>query len=230
MKARGYGYIRCSSFSQLVGTTLSEQQRQIESYCSLKNIQLLDVIIDPAIKGEIPIHLRPQGKRLVDAIDNGIIDTVCVTRLDRAFRSASDCLNMSEQWSRKGISLRILNFAGQEVNTSTAVGKLWLTMMAGVSEFEKNLTKERCAEGREARRAEGKVIGGLRFGYDLDDDKRLIPNQVEQNIIESIKKMKINKFSLSKIANKLNNNGYTTKQGKPWSFGSVHTILKSNSI
>ena len=227
---RCYGYIRCSSFTQLFGTTLSEQKRQIESYCQLKKLDLLAIIVDPAIKGEIPIHLRPQGKKLVDAIDNGIIDTVCVTRLDRAFRSASDCLNMSEQWSRKGISLRILNFAGQEVNTSTAVGKLWLTMMAGVSEFEKNLTKERCAEGREARRAEGKVIGGLRFGYDLDDDKRLIPNQTEQQIIESIKTMKMNKFSLSKIANRLNNRGYTTKKGKPWTFGSVHTILKSNSI
>lgn len=227
---RCYGYIRCSSFTQLAGTTLSEQKRQIESYCQLKKLDLLAIIVDPAIKGEIPIHLRPQGKLLVEAIDNGIIDTVCVTRLDRAFRSACDCLNNIEQWEKKNIGLHILNYGGQIVDTTTPLGKYFVTMMAGAAELEKNLIKERCACGREARRAEGRVIGGLRFGYDLDDDKRLIPNRTEQNIIESIKTMKINKFSLSKIANKLNNKGYKTKQGKQWSFGSVHTILKSNSI
>ena len=50
---------------------MNEQKRQIEAYALLKGIDLLCVIVDPAIKGEVPIHLRPQGRLLVEAIDNG---------------------------------------------------------------------------------------------------------------------------------------------------------------
>ena len=109
---RAYGYIRVSSVEQLKGTSLDEQKRQIEAYATLKEIELLGVIIDPAIKGEIPIHLRPQGRLLVEAIDNGAIDTVIICKLDRAFRSASDCLVTVETWEKQNIGLHILNVGG----------------------------------------------------------------------------------------------------------------------
>ena len=164
---RAYGYIRVSSVEQIKGTSLDEQKRQIEAYATLKEIDLLGVIVDPAIKGEVPIHLRPQGRLLVEAIDNGSIDTVIICKLDRAFRSASDCLVTVEAWEKQNIGLHILNVGGQIIDTRTPTGKFFITMMAGAAELEKNLIKERCSNGREARRLEGKVIGGLPYGYAL---------------------------------------------------------------
>ena len=155
---RAYGYIRVSSAEQIKGTSLDEQKRQIEAYASLKGIDLLDVIIDPAIKGEIPIHLRPHGMLLVEAIDDGSIDTVIICKLDRAFRSASDCLNKVEEWEKKGIGLHILNISGQTVDTASPMGKFFITIMAGAAELEKNLIKERCSNGRAARRLKVKSL------------------------------------------------------------------------
>ena len=97
---KAYGYIRVSSVEQTKGTSLTEQHRQIEAYAILKEIELLGVLVDPAIKGEVPIHHRPNGKILVEAINNGAIDCVVVTKLDRAFRSASDCLVTVEAWEK----------------------------------------------------------------------------------------------------------------------------------
>lgn len=224
---RAYGYIRVSSVDQIKGTSLDEQKRQIEAYASLKAINLLGVIIDPAIKGEVPIHLRPQGRLLVEAIDNGSIDTVIICKLDRAFRSASDCLTMVEAWEKKNISLHILNISGQTVDTSSPMGKFFITMMAGAAELEKNLIKERCSNGREARKLEGKVIGGLPYGYTLDlDGKTLIENPVEQEALQLIHHLKDQERSLREIASELNARGYQAKKGGLWTYGQVQSVLR----
>jgi DNA invertase Pin-like site-specific DNA recombinase len=226
---KAYGYIRVSSVEQIKGTSLDEQKRQIEAYASLKSIDLLGVIIDPAIKGEIPIHLRPQGRLLVEAIDNGSIDTVIICKLDRAFRSASDCLNKVEEWEKKSISLHILNISGQTVDTSSPMGKFFITMMAGAAELEKNLIKERCSNGREARRSEGKTIGGLPFGYQLGaDGKTLIPDLNEQRLISKAKELKAQGVSLRAIAREFNERGIKGKRGGTWQIKQIKTILARN--
>ena len=224
---KGYGYIRVSSVEQTKGTSLSEQQRQIEAYAILKEIELLGVLIDPAIKGEVPIQNRPNGKILVEAINNGSIDCVIVTKLDRAFRSASDCLVTVETWEKKNIGLHILNIGGQTIDTTTPTGKFFLTIMAGAAELEKNLIKERCASGREARRAEGKRIGEIPFGMDLGlDEKTLIINETEQQVLSVIRKHKDEGKTLQSISDELNAHGYQTKKGKQWSTGTVWNLTR----
>lgn len=224
---KGYGYIRVSSVEQIKGTSLSEQQRQIEAYAILKEIELLGVLIDPAIKGEVPIHHRPNGRILVEAINNGAIDCVVVTKLDRAFRSASDCLVTVEAWEKKNIGLHILNIGGQTIDTTTPTGKFFLTIMAGAAELEKNLIKERCASGREARRAEGKRIGEIPFGMDLGlDEKTLIINETEQQVLSVIRKHKDEGKTLQSISDELNAHGYQTKKGKQWSTGTVWNLAR----
>ena len=225
---KAYGYIRVSSVEQTKGTSLAEQQRQIEAYASLKGIDLLGVIVDPAIKGETPIHMRPYGKLLVEAIDNGAIDTVIICKLDRAFRSASDCLVKVEEWEKKGIGLHILNISGQTVDTTSPMGKFFITMMAGAAELEKNLIKERCNNGREARRAEGKIIGSLPYGYLLGDDgKTLLPDPDQQEALQLIYSLRNSSYSLRNIADELNTRGYSTqKGGSPWTHGHVQGVLR----
>ena len=223
---RAYGYIRVSSAEQIKGTSLSEQQRQIENYSALREIELLGIIVDPAIKGEIPIHLRPEGKRLVEAIHTGTIDTVIICKLDRAFRSASDCLVRVEEWEKIGIGLHILNISGQTIDTTSPMGKFFLTIMAGAAELEKNLIKERCNSGRAARKAEGRRIGCIPFGFTADEKGVLYENPVEQSVLVEIKSLRKKRFTLQQIADTLNGRGLKNRNGSSWNTGNVSNLIR----
>ena len=72
-------------------------------------------------------------------------DTFVVTRLDRFARSAQDLHNTVARLTDKGVAFRCLQQSGMD--TSTSHGKLFLTILAGVAEFEADLRRERQAEG-----------------------------------------------------------------------------------
>ncbi len=80
-----------------------------------------------------------------------------VTRLDRLARSTRDLLNTLDAVARKGATFRSL--ADAWADTTTAHGRLLLTVLGGLAEFERELIRVRTAEGR--RRA---VEAGIKLG------------------------------------------------------------------
>jgi DNA invertase Pin-like site-specific DNA recombinase len=85
-------------------------------------------------------------------------DTFVVTRLDRLARSTQDLLSIVERLDKKGVALRILDFAGSSVDTTKA-DKLLVTVFAAFAEFERNLMLERQREGIARAKSEGKYRG-----------------------------------------------------------------------
>lgn len=77
-------------------------------------------------------------------------DTVVVTRLDRLARSTRDLLQIAETLEKKGVNLRCLE---QDVDTTTAAGKLFFTILGAFGEFEASIKAERQREGIDAARA-----------------------------------------------------------------------------
>lgn len=93
---------------------------------------------------------RPELDKLRLAIRLG--DTVVVTRLDRLGRSAKDLLNLASEFEEKGVNLVVLE---QNINTSTAEGKLFFTIISAMAEFERSLISARTKDGLAAARARG---------------------------------------------------------------------------
>ncbi|RKJ30403.1 recombinase family protein, partial [Butyricicoccus sp. 1XD8-22] len=58
-----------------------------------------------------------------------------------------DALATIELLNEKGVGLIVLNMGGDKVDTSTAIGKLMVTVLAGIAEFEADMIKERQLEG-----------------------------------------------------------------------------------
>ena len=220
-------YTRVSSQEQVDGTSLKSQEDQIRAYCAMKSIKLQAVLVDAAVSGVKPLADRPAGRELVNALMTGQADSIIVCKLDRGFRSASDCLINVELWEKKGISLHILNLGGQTIDTSTPTGKFFITVMAGAAELERNLIKERCNEGRKVRRAEGKRIGEIPYGWKLaEDGKSLIESPEEQKALDLVRGMKNDGYTLRDIAAELNRRGYSAKKGGKWTHGQVQSILR----
>jgi DNA invertase Pin-like site-specific DNA recombinase len=98
---------------------------------------------------------RKQLTRLIAGLDKG--DVLVVTRLDRLARSTRDLLNILGAVSEKGAGFKSLRDTWAD--TTTAHGRLMLTVLGGLAEFERELIRTRTGEGRQRAMARGVVMG-----------------------------------------------------------------------
>jgi DNA invertase Pin-like site-specific DNA recombinase len=98
---------------------------------------------------------RKQLTRLLARLGKG--DVLVVTRLDRLARSTRDLLNLLGAVADKGAGFKSLRDTWAD--TTTAHGRLMLTVLGGLAEFERELIRSRTSEGRERAKARGVVMG-----------------------------------------------------------------------
>jgi len=94
---------------------------------------------------------RPQLAKLLNALCEG--DSVIVTRLDRLARSTRDLLNTLHAIGKTGATFRSLADGGAD--TTTPHGRLMVTILGGLAEFERELIKARTDDGRRRAMASG---------------------------------------------------------------------------
>ena len=139
------GYARTSTIVQDAG--LEAQVRDLQAYgCEQLYQEQVSSVgereqLDSAIKS-----LR-QGDKLV------------VVKLDRLARSVRHLGELLETLEAKGAGLVILSMGGQQIDTTTATGKMMLNVMASVAQFEREMMLERQKEGIQKAKAEGKYTG-----------------------------------------------------------------------
>ena len=98
---------------------------------------------------------RPELGKLLNTVEQG--DTVIVTRLDRLARSTRDLLNVLAKIGEQGAGFRSLGDAWAD--TTTPHGRLMLTVLGGLAEFERELIRARTGEGRARAVARGVKLG-----------------------------------------------------------------------
>jgi DNA invertase Pin-like site-specific DNA recombinase len=142
MEAMIYGYARVSTDGQ----SEAAQVRQLRAAGAKK------VFREVASGAKTD---RPQLRRLLAEIVPG--DLVMVTRLDRLARSTRDLLNTLGAITGKKGGFRSL--ADAWADTTTAHGRLMLTVLGGLAEFERELIRARTGEGRARAKARGQSLG-----------------------------------------------------------------------
>ncbi len=135
---------------------------------------------------------RVQLRRALAVLDAD--DVLLVTRLDRLARSTRDLLNTLAQIAAKGARFRSL--ADTWADTTTAHGRLILTVLGGLAEFERDLIRARTGEGRARAKAQGVKLGRK---------PTLTPHQKA----EAIKRKARGKEPIGKIARSYNVNRWT---------------------
>ena len=98
---------------------------------------------------------RAQLRSAIGKLEKG--DVLMVTRLDRLARSTRDLLNTLAQIADKSAGFRSL--ADAWADTTTSHGRLMLTVLGGLAEFERDLIRSRTTEGRERAKANGVKMG-----------------------------------------------------------------------
>src|SRR5258708_36868328 len=137
-----YGYARVSTDGQSVGA----QVRQLTKAGCKK-------VFRQVARGAKTD--RAQLRRLLDQLDAG--DVLMVTRLDRLARSTRDLLNTLATIAGKSAGFR--SIGDTWADTTTPHGRLMLTVLGGLAEFERDLIRARTGEGRARAKARGVKLG-----------------------------------------------------------------------
>lgn len=177
-----YGYARVSTSGQ----NLEAQLEQLKEYG-------VEKIYKEKVSGRNTDN-RIQFKKLLDVV--GVNDVIVVTKLDRFARSTKDALTIIDMLNEKEVGLVVLNVGGDKLDTSTPMGKLMITMLSGIAEFELALNRERTLEGVANAKAKG-LYKGKPKKY-TDKHKGL------QHALELFNDRENNKLTVNDIAEKTN--------------------------
>lgn len=154
---------------------------------------------------------RPKLQAMLDYVREG--DTVYILDFSRMARSTSDLLNLIEQLKAKGVQLVSHK---ENIDTSTPTGKLMVTMIAAINEFERANLLERQREGIAIAKAEGKYAGrnAVTVNNLLEHYKRYMQRLVSKS--ELAQELKISRPTLNKLFSELEQKEGFTKSKPIW--------------
>jgi DNA invertase Pin-like site-specific DNA recombinase len=223
-------YIRVSTEEQArEGVSIEAQKDKLISYCQGKHLEIVEVIVDDGVSGGKYLSQRPGGQRLIELVKTKKVRHVVAAKLDRLFRNSADALWSIEGWDNEGLSTHLLDVNGMGLDTSSPMGKLILTMMAGFAQLERSLIKERTKTAMQHKKSTKKKYCREVYGYDVAESGDMVENFEEQETISLIKKLRSEGKSLRAIATHLTELGIRTKRGgTAWIHTTVASILKND--
>ena len=217
---KSIAYIRVSSKRQVdEGVSMEAQKRRILEYARFKGLNLADddIIIEEGVSGGIPIWERPRGRLLKQKLSTGQYANLISMKIDRMFRMTTDMLNTIDELADAGIAIHIVDMNGEALDTSTSMGRFFLTVMGAMAEMERGLISERTQEGMNQLKSTHQKFTQSLYGWNVKEDGSLYPNWNEQDVIDYMYwQIDVNGMSASAVARNLNKLNIKGKRGGKW--------------
>ena len=149
-------YLRVSTIGMKDGReqTTESQRLEIENYLKSKSISNFQIYEDRGISGTK--RDRPKLKQLMNDCRAGKVERVVCYKLDRMYRSLSDLLSTSKEFNDLGIEFISVK---DNIDMSTAAGRLLFQILGSFAEFEAAVIKERVISGLANARSKGIKLG-----------------------------------------------------------------------
>ncbi len=192
-RKQAIGYIRVSHEEQARdGLSLEMQDAKIHAYCHLNDLDLIGIVEDAGISAK-NIHGRPGFQQALDMVFGGRADALVVWKLDRAFRSTQDALTVAEKLNKRGKALVSI---GEKLDTTSAIGEFFFTLMASLAQMERKIVGERTRAALAQKRCRGEKTGGsLPYGFIADEHGKLAEHPEEQSVVSRIRRYRAQGYS-----------------------------------
>jgi site-specific DNA recombinase len=215
-------YVRVSTTEQaLEGYSIAAQKERLFAYCTAQGWNNVKLYVDEGVSAKN--DSRPELQRMLNDVAEGKITNILVYRLDRFTRKVKDLHKMLEFLEKHNCAF---TSATEPYDTSSAMGKLFITIVAALAEWETDNLSERVKMALEKKVADGERVGGIPYGFDLDEDEKLVANDKAEVILDMINHIK-NGMSVHAVAKYLNQ----TNTDKPyWYQTAVMRILTNPSL
>ena len=193
-------YMRVSTEDQArEGFSLPEQKERLEAYCKFNGYKIVEYYTDAGISAKTGNH-RPEYDRMLEDGKQGKINMIIALKLDRITRSTRDWETLMDYLEKYNINIAFVN---DDINTTTANGKMVSRIMMSVSQNEIERTSERTIIGLEGAIKQGHIPARAPLGY-KHIDKKLIPDPLTKDIVIRIYNLYFEGLTYNTIAKLFN--------------------------
>jgi site-specific DNA recombinase len=214
-------YMRVSTEDQArEGFSLPEQRERLETFCKFKGYEIVDYYEDAGISAKTG-NYRPEFERLKNDIKAKKINTIVALKLDRITRSIYDWENLMTFLDENGAYLDCVN---DEINTTSANGKMISRLLMSVSQNEIERTSERTKIGLAGAIKSGHIPHIAPLGY-KHEDKKLVIDYSTKDVVIRIFDLYYNGYSYQKISNLFNDEKVLGKEN--WRDSTIVNILEN---
>ena len=222
------GYVRVSTEGQAVeGVSLEAQEDKIRGYCELNDLDLCCIYADRGLSGKRADN-RPELQNALRAIEGGDADSLVVYKLDRLARCTIDALEIAQSLDKRGAALHSLT---EKLDTSSAMGRFFFTLVASLAEMERGIIAERTQAAHAHKRTKHEACGHAPFGFQVaDDGTTLVKHSEEQKTLALIDELQLAGASQRAIVEELNHRGRPTKLGGVWQRSNLRSVLKTRKL
>jgi len=208
-------YLRVSHTESLNGTSLEVQEKRCSAFAELHGFTI-DKVYSEVVSGGVEFRKRPIFQKVLSELKSG--SKLVVSRLDRMSRKVVDTLKLVEDFKKEKKEICITDIGN--IHTD-GVSKVFVTILASLAEIERENISIRIKQSKKIAREQRKHQGGyLEFGFQKDVNGKLVPNEKEFEILQSMFHLRKSGLGYRKIADEVKK-----KFGRTIYFPQVHKIM-----
>ena len=206
-RAAIYSRVSTQEQAQKDFSSIEVQAERCRKYCEAMEYEIIEIYKEKASGGSM--KGRPQLQRLFLSVERDEIDVIVFTKLDRFTRSISDFFLKYNDLEENDVEIVAID--QPEISTDSAMGRVMRNMLLAFAEFEREMIRIRTTEGMRAKLGRGEWRGGpTPLGYVLNE-KKLIIEPREAEVVKRIYREYIRGDSSGEIAKRLREEGIRTK-------------------
>lgn len=194
-------YTRVSSSMQAEdGFSLDAQMNRLKAYCESQEWDIVGIYTDEGLSAKNTE--RPELQRMLRDIKSGYVNVVLVYKLDRLTRSVIDLHELLQIFDQYRVGFKS---ATEVFDTTTAMGRLFITIISGLAQWERENLAERTKMGQIEMTRQGRWSGGKApFGYNYVDGQ-LVIDEIQAAVVRKIFDYYVSGIGSRKLLQWLNN-------------------------